>query len=99
LYQIVTDDEKWIYYDNPKRKKSWVNNRCRLQNATFTKVKFLLCIWWDMRKNVVYYELLNQTAAKYLTTINQFESEISNNASKKKAVILSHCSIMHTLQK
>jgi len=27
LYQIVTDvtNEKWIYYDNPKRKKSWVN--------------------------------------------------------------------------
>jgi len=21
LYQIVTNDEKWIYYDNPKRKK------------------------------------------------------------------------------
>jgi len=25
LYQIVTDDEKWIYYDNPKRKKSWID--------------------------------------------------------------------------
>lgn len=23
LHRIVTDDEKWIYYDNPKRKKSW----------------------------------------------------------------------------
>jgi len=22
LYQIIIDDEKWIYYDNPKRKKS-----------------------------------------------------------------------------
>jgi len=22
LYQIVTGDKKWIYYDNPKRKKS-----------------------------------------------------------------------------
>jgi len=22
LYQIVTNDEKWIYYDNSKRKKS-----------------------------------------------------------------------------
>ena len=22
---IVTGDEKWIYFKNPKRKKSWVN--------------------------------------------------------------------------
>jgi len=49
--------------------------------------KVLLRIWWDMWKGVVYYELLNQIAAKHSTTINQFESylksEISNNASKK----------------
>ena len=25
LHCIVTDDEKWIYFDNPKRKKSWVD--------------------------------------------------------------------------
>jgi len=24
LYKIITGDEKWIYYDNPKHKKSWV---------------------------------------------------------------------------
>jgi len=25
LHRIVTDDEKWIYFQNPKRKKSWVD--------------------------------------------------------------------------
>jgi len=25
LSQIVTSDKKWIYYDNPKCKKSWVD--------------------------------------------------------------------------
>ena len=25
LHRIVTGDEKWIYFDNPKRKKSWVD--------------------------------------------------------------------------
>ena len=25
LYRIVTGDEKWIYFQNPKRKKSWVD--------------------------------------------------------------------------
>ena len=24
LHRIVTGDEKWIHYDNPKRKKSYV---------------------------------------------------------------------------
>ena len=23
LHRIVTGDEKWVHYDNPKRKKSW----------------------------------------------------------------------------
>jgi len=25
LHRIVTGDEKWIYFQNPKRKKSWVD--------------------------------------------------------------------------
>jgi len=25
LHNIITGDEKWILYDNPKRKKSWVD--------------------------------------------------------------------------
>ncbi|KAL6256735.1 hypothetical protein P5V15_011667 [Pogonomyrmex californicus] len=25
LYRIVTGDEKWIYFENPKRKKSWLS--------------------------------------------------------------------------
>ena len=24
LHRIVTGDEKWIYFENPKRKRSWV---------------------------------------------------------------------------
>jgi len=24
LHRIITGDEKWIYYDNPKRLKAWV---------------------------------------------------------------------------
>ena len=25
LHRIITDNEKWIYFQNPKRKKSWVD--------------------------------------------------------------------------
>jgi len=29
LWRIVTNDEKWIYFDNPKQKKSWVDPTIR----------------------------------------------------------------------
>lgn len=60
LHRVVTGDEKWIYFENPKRKKSWVSPG---QPSTSTPKpnrfgkKTMLCIWWD-QKGVVYYELL-----------------------------------------
>lgn len=29
LHRIVTGDEKWIYFENPKRKRSWVDSGAR----------------------------------------------------------------------
>jgi len=26
LHRIITGDEKWIYYENPKRKKAWIKS-------------------------------------------------------------------------
>ena len=59
LYRIVTGDEKWIYFENPKRQKSWVT---RGQPAKLTAKsnrcdkKKMICVWWD-QKGLVYYEL------------------------------------------
>ena len=46
---IVTGDEKWVYYDNPKRRKSWG----MLGHASTSTVRpnidgamVMLCIWW-----------------------------------------------------
>lgn len=100
MYQIVTGDEKWIYYDNPKRRKSWVDPG---QPSTSTpkrnihEHKVLLCIWWDM-KGVVYYELLkpNQTvtAEHYQHQLIELSHALNQKrpriAYKKQKVILLH---------
>ncbi|KFD56357.1 hypothetical protein M513_02812 [Trichuris suis] len=50
LSQIVTGDEKWILYDNPKRRKRWADPG---QGTTFKLKanvrgqKVTLCVWRD----------------------------------------------------
>ena len=48
LHRIVTGDEKWIFYDNPKKKK------LRLPSISTPRPnihgsKIVLCIWWEKR--------------------------------------------------
>ena len=59
LSRIVTGDEKWVYYDNPKRKADYVDpgqpSTAQAKRDIHCQ-KLMLCIWWD-QKGVVYYEL------------------------------------------
>jgi len=60
LHRIVTGDEKWIYFENPKRKRSWVTpDESSTSTARPNRYgrKTMLCVWWD-QKSVIYYELL-----------------------------------------
>ena len=60
LHRIITGDEKWIHYDNPKRKKSYVKPGQPAKSTPKPNIhgaKVMLCIWWD-QQGVVYYELL-----------------------------------------
>lgn len=75
LHRIVTGDEKWIHYDNPKRKKSWGPPGHASTSTAMPNIhgkKLLLCIWWD-QLGVVYYELLKPnetiTGAVYRTQL------------------------------
>jgi len=60
----VTGDEKWIFYDNPKKKKYYAKPGQSLPSTSTSKSrpnihgsKIMLCIWWN-QKDLVYYELL-----------------------------------------
>ena len=63
LHRIVTGDEKWVHYHNPKRRKLWgLPNHASTSTAkpNIHDSKVMLCIWWD-QLGVVYYELLKPT--------------------------------------
>ncbi|GFW08066.1 mariner Mos1 transposase [Trichonephila clavipes] len=60
LHRIVTGDEKWIYFENHKRNRSYVDPGQPSKSTTrpnrFGR-KTMLCIFWD-QEGPIYYELL-----------------------------------------
>ncbi|VVC30765.1 Transposase, type 1,Winged helix-turn-helix DNA-binding domain [Cinara cedri] len=75
LHRIVIGDEKWIHYENPKRKKSWElpgHSSTSTAKPNIHGSKLMLCIWWD-KLDVVCYELLQPgetiTGALYRTQL------------------------------
>lgn len=62
LHRIITCDEKWITYENSKRKKSWVKpgqSVKSLPKRDLHGYKVMLSIFWDQR-GIIYFELLDK---------------------------------------
>ena len=60
MQKLVTSDEKLIYYENPERRKHWVDPGQPITSAQKRNVfgkKILIHIWWD-EWDPLYYELL-----------------------------------------
>jgi len=81
---VITGDEKWIHYDNPKKRKSWRHASTSTAKQNIHGKKLMLCIWWD-QLGVVYYELLKPnetiTEALYRTQL----MSLSRALKKKRA--------------
>lgn len=82
LRRTITGDEKWVIFDNPKRKRSWtkVNEPpLTIPKAELHPKKVMLCIWWDW-KGVIYYELLPQgqtlNSIKYCSQLDRLKAAI-----------------------
>ncbi|GFX67532.1 histone-lysine N-methyltransferase SETMAR [Trichonephila clavipes] len=58
--RLITVDEKWVLYDDPKNKRSWLYlkepPRRTAKPGLHTK-KALLCVWWGIR-GIVHFEVL-----------------------------------------
>ena len=83
LHRIVTGDEKWIHYDNPMRKKSYVKPSQPAKSTAKPNIhgaKVMLCIWCD-QKDVLYYELLkpgdNINGERYRTQLIRLKRAIA----------------------
>lgn len=91
LCRIVTGDEKWIYYDNPKRKAAYVDPSQPGPSQPKRDIhcqKVMLCIWWD-QKGVVYYKLLNPNETVTGDRYRRQLGDLARELNKKRPLIAS----------
>lgn len=99
LKQVITGDEKWIKYENKKRRRSWTKAGDPPQTTSkpgLTANKVMLSVWWDC-KGIVHYEVLEpgQTidSALYCQQLTRLQQAIQNKRPElvnRKGVIFHH---------
>jgi histone-lysine N-methyltransferase SETMAR len=99
LKWVVTGDEKWVVYNNIRRKRSWCDpgeSSQSVAKADLHPKKVMLSVWWDWR-GVLYFELLpcGQTidAKKYcaqLENLKRAGTEKRPELANRKDVVFHH---------
>ena len=87
--EIVTGDEKLIYFENPSPIHSYVSPgqpaKTVPKKNRFGK-KVMLCVWWDM-KGIIYWELLESgetiNANRYSQQLRRFNEAIQEKRTGK----------------
>ena len=85
LHRIVTGDEQWANYKNPKREK---HGYCQgEQNPSTSKCyihaqKVMLCLWWD-QEGMIYHKLLKPgdtiIAVRYKQKLMKLNQALKNS--------------------
>ncbi|KAG6803711.1 Ammar1 transposase [Apis mellifera caucasica] len=99
LKRLITGNEKWVVYNNIKRKRSWSRPREPAQTtskAGIHRKKVLLSVWWDY-KGIVYFELLSPNRTinsvvyiEQLTKLNNAVEEKRPELTNRKGVVFHH---------
>ncbi|GFU00651.1 mariner Mos1 transposase [Trichonephila clavipes] len=109
LHRIVTGDEKWVRYDNPKRRKSWGypgHASTSMAKPNIHGSKVMLSILWD-QIGIVYYELLKPTETitgdRYRTQLMRLSRALKEKRpqynERHDKVILQHDNARHHVAK
>ena len=99
LKRLITGNEKWVVYNNIKRKRSWSRPGEPTQTTSKADIhqkKVLLSVWWDY-KGIIYFELLppNRTInsdvyIEQLTKLNNAVEEKRPELTNRKGVVFHH---------
>jgi histone-lysine N-methyltransferase SETMAR len=98
LKWIVTGDEKWVLYENPRRQNQWLSpgqTPVPVAKPGLHPKKALLCVWWDYR-GIIHFELLEMgqtiTADIYCQQLDRLRDAL---AEKRPALLNRNKLILH----
>lgn len=99
LNRIITCDEKWVWYDNPQRKKRWVppdEPAGTIVKKPLSRRKVMLSTFWDHR-GLIYWTYLEpgskMTANVYRSMLHQVQAKLRQlrpRMYKEKSAIFLH---------